>query len=325
MKTFCLNSLFSTTRSVAQGESIIEKKQLDDFLGTTKGVLWGGLRAQGYYKNNSNNKPLITVVTAVLNSCSLLEETILNVINQSYSNVEYIVIDGGSTDETVKIIQQYEGAIDYWVSEKDGGMYAALAKGFSEANGAIICYLNAGDFYFPDALESVASIFKETDVSWITGCRCVCDEKSVIYRTEFPLRYKSDLIQRGVYGKYLPYIQQESSFWRKELLSKVDIERLKSLKFAGDYFLWFSFSKFTDVVVVPFKLGVFKKHVGQLSEARDKYWLEVSLFSVKKNIFTFIHIFYELFFWLIATDFKRELIRKLFRCKLKLKFRFNSR
>ncbi|WP_219995008.1 glycosyltransferase family 2 protein [Thermodesulfovibrio sp. Kuro-1] len=96
--------------------------------------------------------PLITVITVVLNGEKYLEQTIQSVINQTYPNVEYIIIDGGSTDGTLDIIKKYEDYIDYWVSEKDRGIYDAMNKGVKVALGSWIGFLGSGDFYFSSAL-----------------------------------------------------------------------------------------------------------------------------------------------------------------------------
>jgi len=105
----------------------------------------GGLRTKGYFKKSETNKPLITVVTVVFNGEEHLEETILSVINQTYSNVEYIIVDGGSTDGTIDIIRKNEDFIDYWVSEKDAGIYDAMNKGIDLATGIWINFMNCGD------------------------------------------------------------------------------------------------------------------------------------------------------------------------------------
>ena len=108
----------------------------------------GGLRTKGYFKKSYPNKPLVTVITIVYNGESYLEETIQSVTNQSYDNVEYIIIDGGSTDNTLNIIKKFEEQIDYWVSEKDAGIYDAMNKGIYLASGEWINFMNGGDLFF---------------------------------------------------------------------------------------------------------------------------------------------------------------------------------
>jgi cellulose synthase/poly-beta-1,6-N-acetylglucosamine synthase-like glycosyltransferase len=107
----------------------------------------GGLRTKGYFKRSydeasglSDNSPLplVTIITVVFNGEKYLEQTIQSVINQAYDNVEYIVIDGGSTDGTVDIIRKYENQIDYWVSEPDGGLYHAINKGITLCMGRLV-------------------------------------------------------------------------------------------------------------------------------------------------------------------------------------------
>lgn len=115
----------------------------------------------------SYNKPLISIVTVVFNGEEFLEETIKSVLSQTYNNVEYIIIDGGSTDATLEIIKKYEDHIDYWVSEKDGGIYDAMNKGIDHVSGEWINFMNAGDTFYNDTvLENIFSKnnFKDIDV-----------------------------------------------------------------------------------------------------------------------------------------------------------------
>jgi glycosyltransferase involved in cell wall biosynthesis len=167
----CLDDRFSTTRRVRKvapevvlAEIKAEQKPEDQF----ETVLFlpegegrqgeGGLRTQGYFKKSETDKLLITVVTVVFNGEAHLEETILSVINQTYDNVEYIVIDGASTDGTIDIIRKYEHAIDYWVSERDIGIYDAMNKGLFLSCGDGINFLNSGDKYVGDPIGNVKSL-----------------------------------------------------------------------------------------------------------------------------------------------------------------------
>ena len=164
----CLNNKFSTTRCLVEEKPEIINNPEDKF----KSVLFlpenknrkgeGGLRTQGYFKRSFGNKPLISVITVVYNNEAFLEETILSVINQTYDNIEYIIIDGGSTDGTLDIIKKYENKIDYWVSERDKGIYDAMNKGLRVATGYLIAFLNSDDFYKLDAIKtSLKTLMKE--------------------------------------------------------------------------------------------------------------------------------------------------------------------
>ena len=102
---------------------------------------------------------LITIVTPSLNQGRFLEQTIRSVIRQDYPHIEYIVLDGGSTDNSVEIIKKYQDKISYWVSEPDAGQADALRKGFAMAKGDILCWLNADDLFLQGACSSVADFF----------------------------------------------------------------------------------------------------------------------------------------------------------------------
>jgi len=153
-----LDSNFSTTRRLMKNSSEIVSKELKEtkkseeqfetimFLPKHKDLISeGGLRKQGYFKKNDYNNPLITVITVVFNNEQFLEETILSVLTQSYDNIEYLIIDGGSTDETLNIIKKYNDTIDYWVSEKDYGIYDAMNKACRLSFGSGLIFLNSGD------------------------------------------------------------------------------------------------------------------------------------------------------------------------------------
>ena len=166
----------------------------------------GGLRTQGYYKKLLPDKPLVSVITVVFNGDEHLEETIKSVIKQTYDNVEYIIIDGGSTDSTDNIIKKYEKQIDYWVSEKDDGIYDAMNKGVCFAEGEWLCFMNSGDTFFnQNTLLDLAEFLKDKIKLFIYSDVELWDQKvnasSGIYKCDH--KRKIIIHQGAVYSKKL--------------------------------------------------------------------------------------------------------------------------
>jgi glycosyltransferase involved in cell wall biosynthesis len=127
----------------------------------------GGLRLS---ENFNKNYPLFSIITVVLNGEKYLEETILSVLNQNFSNYEYIIIDGGSIDNSINIIKKYENKIDYWVSETDKGLYDAFNKGMTLSRGKFIGIINSDDIYTPHALRTVSNyISNNNNIDFIFG------------------------------------------------------------------------------------------------------------------------------------------------------------
>lgn len=132
-------------------------------------------------------KPLVSIITAVYNGEKYLEKTIKSVLAQSYENIEYIIIDGGSTDGTVDIIKKYEDKISYWISEKDSGVYEAMNKGLKVARGEYVAILNADDYYTPDAIAlSIKNIIETKSDYSIANVDYV--ESNAIIRPIYPLK-----------------------------------------------------------------------------------------------------------------------------------------
>lgn len=223
----------------------------------------------------------ITVVTPCFNSAKYLEETIESVINQRVVRagrlkLNYWVIDGGSNDGTQAILQRYadRGELNF-ISEKDSGMYDALIKGFQRAKGEVCCYINAGDYYHPTAFDVVKEVFDRHPVSWLTGLSVMYNERSQVINFYLHKRFFRTLIRKGIYGRLQPHIQQESTFWRTELLNLLDMGTLRSFRYAGDFYLWHRFASQHELTIVAAQLGGFKLHPGQLSSAMDKYTSEL--------------------------------------------------
>tara|TARA_B110000444_G_scaffold258873_1_gene300993 strand:- start:211 stop:1068 length:858 start_codon:yes stop_codon:yes gene_type:complete len=134
-----------------------------------KNKIKGGLRDKAIMKINTNAKPLISVITVVLNGEKYLEEAILSVVKQTYDNVEYIIIDGGSTDKTIDIIRKYDHLIDYWISEKDNGLYNAMNKGIALSRGEFIGFVGSDDYLHLDTLEKLAKVAKKQTIDFTVG------------------------------------------------------------------------------------------------------------------------------------------------------------
>lgn len=126
-----------------------------------------------------NKNPKVSVITVVYNGERFIEETIKSVLNQTYNNIEYIIIDGGSTDGTIDIIKRYENRIDYWVSESDNGIYDAWNKGIKIAKGEWISFLGADDFYLNDAITNYINLIitsPKDNIMYISSKNILCDE-----------------------------------------------------------------------------------------------------------------------------------------------------
>jgi glycosyltransferase involved in cell wall biosynthesis len=158
--------------------------------------------------------PKLSIVTPSYNQGRFLEETILSVLNQNYPNLEYIIIDGGSTDETVDVIRRYEDRIDFWISEKDRGQVHAINKGIEKTTGDIFGFINSDDIYFPGTFATVAEYFEGHPQSeWICGDTMMFGEG-----------HKEELI-RAVVPKSAAHClswaylaPQPGHFWKRELV-----------------------------------------------------------------------------------------------------------
>lgn len=203
----------------------------------------------------STSYPKISIITAVFNGEKYLEETILSVLEQNYPFLEYIIIDGGSTDRSVDIIKKYESRLSYWISEKDNGMYHAIQKGFEKATGDIMAWINSDDIYHNKSFFTVAEIFSSfPQVHWIQGNPSILDAKG---RTVYfqPLRKWSK------YNYYLDdyaWIQQESTFWSRSLWQRAGGQLNTSLKYAGDFELWLRFFRHEKLYITKALLGGFR-------------------------------------------------------------------
>ena len=186
--------------------------------------------------------PRISVVTPSFNQARFLPETFRSVLGQSYPDLEYVVIDGGSTDGSAEIIRRHAEHLSFWTSETDGGQYDAINKGFARTSGDVMAWLNSDDLYTPWALRVVGEVFSQLpQVEWVTTLLPLhWDEHGLPTRCS-PVEGFS---KHGFFrGRHLPrpgemdkwFIQQESTFWRRSLWEKAGGRIDSSLHLAGDF------------------------------------------------------------------------------------------
>jgi glycosyltransferase involved in cell wall biosynthesis len=218
--------------------------------------------------------PKISIVTPVFNCAKYIEETIQSVLAQDYQNIEYIIIDGGSTDGTCEVIEKYSKQINFFVSEKDQGMYDALDKGFKMAEGKYLSWLNADDLYFNNCISRTIELMEKNNYQWINGISATLLEKEIKLRPLY--HYPSIIIKNRLMTPCLwGYIPQESTIFTKELYIKSGgINR--ELKYAGDFDLWNKFSKNSELISINIPIGIFRKRDNQISQNQKIYLREVN-------------------------------------------------
>ena len=257
-ESICLDKNYSTTRLLTKKSSkIINNSEYSK----------GGLRIQGYFKHSYKEKPLISIVTVVYNGEEFLEETIQSVINQSYANVEYIIIDGGSTDGTIDIIKKYEDKIDYWVSEKDNGIYDAMNKGIKVANGDWIYFLGADDILY----NILNDLIKEFDT-----------EKDAIYGDVYmPKKHK---LYNGKFSKFnlmFNNICHQAIFYNKKIFKnkKFDLK----YKILADYALNLSIFTSDKFIYYPVLVANYNDKGGVSSNNKDLIFQKDKLNIIKQS------------------------------------------
>lgn len=232
--------------------------------------------------SNTLKYPRITVVTPNYNQANFIEKTIQSVINQDYPNLEYIIIDGGSTDGSVEIIKKYEKSLAYWESEPDNGMYHAINKGFSKATGEIMCWINSDDVLWEKSLFNVAKIMSSNKhIHWLQGFPSVINEEGALIdqREQVFSKYFFYWYQ---HEKSFAFVQQESTFWRKELWEKVGSSIDTNYTLAADFDLWMRFLNYKKMYCTQIQLGAFRKRHGQKSSNQELYLAETRT-SIARN------------------------------------------
>lgn len=215
--------------------------------------------------------PLVSIVTPSFNQARFLEDTIQSVLGQSYPRLEYIIVDGGSSDGSLEIIQRYAHRLAWWVSEADQGQTDAINKGFARASGEILAWLNSDDVYLPGAVaEAVEVLQSHPEAGMVYGDADLIDENGLAIG-QFPARQTDYARLRRGYV----HIPQQAAFFRASLWNRVG-PLDPTFYFAMDYDLWVRLAKLAPLLYHPRRWASFRLHGGGKSViADDRCWPEM--------------------------------------------------
>ncbi len=192
-----------------------------------------------------SDTPLVTIVTPSFNQAHFLEQTMRSVLDQDYPNIEYMVVDGGSTDGSVDLIQKYSKRLKWWVSEKDNGQAEAINKGFARASGEIIAWINSDDYYMPGAIaEAVKALSEHPEVGMVFGnVRVVDENEKVLNLLAYGDWGLSDLMSFRIIG-------QPAVFMRRAVLEKAGFLD-QSFHLLLDHHLWIRIAREDGMQYIP--------------------------------------------------------------------------
>jgi len=219
--------------------------------------------------------PKISIVTPSYNQAQFLEETIRSVLLQDYPNLEYIIIDGGSTDNSVEIIKKYESDLAYWVSEPDEGQTSAINKGFRRATGDIIAWINSDDLYTKGTFQKVGEIFKNRpDLSTIYGNCIFFDEME----RELLRRPGIFTFQKLVSGDYIP---QPSTFFKKDVIDHIGYLD-ENFHYSLDYDLFLRIGSKYKIEYVDEVFSKFRFHDTSKTVSQDFHFFPEDILALHK-------------------------------------------
>ncbi len=239
-----------------------------------------------------------SIITPVLNGEKYIEQTIQSIIQQTYSNIEYIIVDGESSDRTLEIIDKYKDKISKLIIHKDKTMYEALLRGFNKANGDYFCWINSDDFLLDNrSVERAVSYIQRYKHNWF-NCNIAISKNNGKPRKYFPFLYPNWILKRGLANNcFWGFVQQENTIFSKNLYNRVNGINPK-FRMAGDYDLWKRFAQYENLNPVNLDFACHRKSANQLTNL-DNYYKEIgkprcliNLFYPLRIITSFIYKFF---------------------------------
>ncbi|MBY0551194.1 MAG: glycosyltransferase [Candidatus Obscuribacterales bacterium] len=250
------------------------------------------IRLKPLGSSSPEDLPRISIVTPCLNSAPFIEECIRSVLLQGYPNLEFVIVDGGSTDGTVEIISKYQKFLLYWVSEPDKGQSAAINKGMKKCSGQLVNWLNADDILLPGALHALGTAYElAPDTVLLSPVINVDLETSKSWTTHQSLLF-ADVVRfwvKPTLTYHQPGIFMSSSLWNQ--VGGLD----EDLHICMDYDLYCKIAPFARLRVVDFTTVEFRRHKGQKtaimqdlliiekSQASKKYWDRSGVTAIDKK------------------------------------------
>lgn len=255
-----------------------------------------------------------TIVTPTFNRTTYLNQTIRSIVYQEGDfDLEYIIQDGGSSEELLDILREWDCFINSknfkplcrslkfsFSSEKDNGMYDAINKGFAKSAGDVMSWLNSDDLLHPYALQTLSTVFNLfPEVEWVTGIpNSYNTEGSRVGFDQQPSAYSKQFIQKGFYdikfGKYgFNWIQQESCFWKRSLWEKSGAKLRTDKKYAADFYLWQGFADHAELHLIKSFLGGYRSHQDQITANPELYRKELQNFRPPPTSLKFLKVIFK--------------------------------
>jgi glycosyltransferase involved in cell wall biosynthesis len=254
--------------------------------------------------------PKISIITPTLNQARFIEDTIQSVLSQAYPNLEFLVVDGGSTDGTLDILRKYSASLS-WTSEPDQGQVDAINKGLLKATGDVVAYLNSDDIYTPNTLIAVGKYFSDhPEVMILTGKCSNMDENGNENRSSITL-YKNMWLKFGNDAnlRVLNYVSQPSTFWRRQLLDSVGYFD-PGFRYAMDYDYWLRATRHHKLGFIDQNLAKFRVYPTSItssnSEAQFKEELRVAACYANPFQIWLHRIHAKISYWVYTTTVNRK-------------------